>query len=67
MNMFSNFIHFLSSSTPPNEKFNSTTLPVGAQYHKDMSYFPPPLDEQVNDNFLLWMSSLVETFFQVVR
>ena len=47
MTIFSISIQVVSSSNDsPNEKFNSTTLRVGAQYHKDMSSCPPPLDEQ---------------------
>jgi hypothetical protein len=68
MTIFSISVRVVSSSIPsPNEQFNSTTLLVGAQYHKHMSSFPPPLDELVNDNFLIWMGSLVATFFQFVR
>lgn len=46
-------IQVVSSNTPSSyEKLSSTILLVGAQYQKDISSCPLPLDEQVSDSFL---------------
>lgn len=39
------FIQVVSSSTPLDEQFNSTTVAVGAKYGKNMFSHPPPLDK----------------------
>jgi hypothetical protein len=55
-------IQDVSSNTSSDGQFSSTTLLVDEQYGKDMSSHPPPLDEQVNDNFFQQLSRSVATF-----